>query len=147
MPRRCGILCADRVIVNKSARELLLLRGESVLRRYRVALGREPLGPKQIEGDGRTPEGAYRIDGRNPGSRFHLALHVSYPDEADRARAREMGAEPGGDIMIHGLRNGEDAASTRHPADWTEGCIAVTDDEIEEIWRIVPDGTPVEINP
>jgi len=120
----------------------LLLRGESVLRSYRVALGREPVGHKEREGDGRTPEGRYTIDLRNPKSRYHLALRISYPNEADRARAREMGVDPGGDIMIHGLKDG---LPREH--DWTQGCIAVTDGEMDEIWSLVPEGTPIVINP
>jgi murein L,D-transpeptidase YafK len=120
-----------------------LLAGESVLRSYRIALGREPAGHKRCEGDGRTPEGRYTIDRRNPNSRYHLSLHISYPNSADRERAQSQGLDPGGDIMIHGLKPGVD-----HPAsDWTEGCIAVTDAEMDEIWRMVADGTPVEILP
>jgi murein L,D-transpeptidase YafK len=140
--RRCGVFQVDRVVVHKSRREMLLLSGASVVRSYRVALGREPLGHKQQEGDGRTPEGRYTIDRRNPRSRYHLSLHISYPNEADSARAAAAGVPPGGDIMIHGLKPGVD-----HPADWTQGCIAVTDAEIEEIWDLVADGTPVEIHP
>ena len=140
---RCGVLRADLVLVNKKKREMVLLRGESVLRTYRIALGREPVGPKREEGDGRTPEGRYTIDWRNEKSRYHLSLHISYPDEADSARAQSRGLDPGGDIMIHGLKPGVD-----HPAsDWTQGCIAVTNMEIEEIWELVADGTPVEILP
>jgi murein L,D-transpeptidase YafK len=133
----------DRVIVNKAARELLLVSGEAVVRIYRVALGRNPVGHKQQQGDGRTPEGAYTICGRNPKSRFHLSLRISYPNNADRARAYPE--DPGGDIMIHGLRNGD--AACPHPEDWTEGCVAVTNAEMDEIWRLVPDGTAVQINP
>src|SRR5215475_4603754 len=103
---RCGILRADRVIVNKGKREMLLLRGESILRSYRIALGRDPVGHKEKEGDGRTPEGRYLIDRRNPKSRYYLALHISYPNQGDVARARELGLDPGGDIMIHGLKDG-----------------------------------------
>ena len=108
-----------------------------MVRTYRIALGRDPLGHKQREGDGRTPEGRYTIDRRNPNSKYHLALHISYPGPAD------LGADPGGDIMIHGLKPGVD-----HPAsDWTQGCIAVTDSEMDEIWEMVADGTPIEILP
>jgi murein L,D-transpeptidase YafK len=138
---RCGIVRADRIIVNKSRREMLLLRGESVLRTYRVALGPNPAGHKVQEGDGRTPEGRYTIDRRNPRSRYHLSLHISYPNEADIARARELGVPPGGDIMIHGLKDGQ-----QRETDWTQGCIAVTDTEMDEIWDLVPDGTVVEIH-
>jgi len=139
---RCGILRADRIVVNKSRREMLLLRGQSILRSYRVALGRDPVGHKQREGDGRTPEGDYTIDRRNPRSNYHLSLHISYPNTADRARAAGIGVDPGGDIMIHGLKNGE---PREH--DWTQGCIAVTNSEMDEIWSLVADGTPIRINP
>ncbi len=138
----------DRVVVNKGRRELLLLAGANVLRTYRVALGSDPLGHKLCEGDGRTPEGRYAIDRRNPQSAYHLALRISYPNQADRQRAEELGLDPGGDIMIHGLPNGVDAGQRGHPQrDWTRGCIAVTNAEIEEIWNLVAEGTPVEINP
>jgi murein L,D-transpeptidase YafK len=138
----------DRIIVNKARREMLLLYGESVLRTYRVALGGNPVGPKQQEGDGKTPEGRYTIDRRNPKSSYHLSLHISYPDDADRARACECGVDPGCDIMIHGLRNGEGAKGKAHlETDWTRGCIAVTDEEMDEIWDLVEDGTPIEIYP
>jgi murein L,D-transpeptidase YafK len=148
MPKYCGVVRVDRVIVNKARREMLLLRGESVLRSYRIALGRNPDGPKMEEGDCRTPEGRYIIDRRNPQSRFHLSLHISYPDETDRARALERGVDPGGDIMIHGLRNGEGHVGKAHlESDWTRGCIAVSDEEMDEIWELVGDGTPIEINP
>ena len=130
------------MVVNKARREMLLLRGESILRSYRVALGRDSAGHKEREGDGRTPEGPYVIDRRNPKSRYHLALHISYPNEADKARARELGVEPGGDIMIHGLKDGAPREN-----DWTLGCIAVTDEEMDEIWGLVSEGTPIVINP
>jgi len=139
---------ADQLIVNKSKRELLLLRSGRLLRSYKVALGRNPVGPKQHEGDGKTPEGAYTIIGRNAASAYHKSLRISYPSAVDRERARRQGAEPGGDIMIHGLPNGLGYMGRAHRLrDWTEGCIAVTDAEIEEIWRLVRDGTPVQINP
>jgi murein L,D-transpeptidase YafK len=139
---RCGVLRADQIVVNKSRREMLLLRGNVVLRSYRIALGREPVGHKQCEGDGRTPEGRYIIDRRNPKSKYHLALHISYPNTEDVDRARAAGVEPGGDIMIHGLKDGEPRAE-----DWTQGCIAVTNGEMDEIWGLVPDGTVIVIEP
>ena len=139
---RCGVLRADRIVVRKGRREMLLLRGESVLRQCRVALGRNPVGHKDREGDGRTPEGRYVIDRRNPNSRYHLSLRISYPNADDVARARAAGAEPGGDIMIHGLKDGE-----RREGDWTLGCIAVTDEEMDEIWGLVAEGTPIVIEP
>ena len=139
---------ADRVVVEKAARRLTLLRGDSPLKEYRVALGREPVGAKQVEGDRRTPEGRYTIDWRKLDSDYHLALHISYPNAQDSARARKRGESPGGSIMIHGLPNGLGWIGSAHRAtDWTDGCIAVTDAEIEEIWAAVPDGTPIEIRP
>jgi murein L,D-transpeptidase YafK len=139
---------ADLVVVDKAERRLALMRDGEVLKSYRVALGGDPRGHKQREGDGRTPEGRYAIDGRNPASSFHRALHVSYPDGQDRARAAASGDRPGGDIMIHGIRNGLGWLGPLHRlVDWTDGCIAVTDAEIREIWRAVPTGTPVEIRP
>jgi murein L,D-transpeptidase YafK len=131
----------DRVVVNKARREMLLLSGESVVRSYRVALGSDPVGHKQREGDGRTPEGRYTIDRRNPKSRYYLALHISYPNAAEVERARAAGVDPGGDIMIHGVKPGVDHPGT----DWTQGCIAVSDSEMDEIWDLVGDGTAVEI--
>lgn len=139
---------ADRVVVRKAERRLVLLRGERELTGYDIALGRNPEGPKQREGDGRTPEGLYRIDWRNPQSRYHLSLHVSYPEPADRARAADRGEDPGGMIMIHGLPNGLGAVGAIGLLrDWTEGCIAVTNEAIRDIWRRVADGTPIEILP
>jgi murein L,D-transpeptidase YafK len=137
---RCGVLRADLVVVSKKKREMVLLRGESVLRTYRIALGREPVGAKRAEGDGRTPEGRYTIDYRNAKSKCHLSLHISYPDAADVARAREAGVDAGGDIMIHGLQDG-----VRMEGDWTRGCIAVTDEEMDEIWGLVEEGTAIRI--
>jgi murein L,D-transpeptidase YafK len=140
-------LTADHIVVNKSKRELLLLRDGKVIRRYAIGLGQSPVGPKEREGDGKTPEGSYVISGRNPASAYHLSLRISYPNAADIERAGAAGVNPGGDIMIHGLPNGE-ATSREHGrmTDWTLGCIAVTNEEIEEIWRVVPDGTPILIN-
>ncbi len=138
----------DRVLVLKEDHKLVLLNGEKIVRVYTVALGGGGLLPKQQQGDRRTPEGLYEIDRRNRNSSFHLALHISYPNEADRERARRLGVSPGGDIMIHGITNGLGWLGVRHRfSDWTDGCIAVTDTEIEEIWSLVPDGTPVEIRP
>lgn len=139
---------ADRILVLKSERKLMLLSQGKVLREYRVALGFNPVGPKQQEGDGRTPEGLYVIDWRNPHSQFHLSLHVSYPTAEETARARKRGMKPGGMIMIHGLGpQAASLASVHTLTDWTNGCIAVNNQEIEEIWRLVPDGTPIEIRP
>src|SRR5262249_46984548 len=139
---------ADRVVVEKAARTLTLYRSGRLLRAYKVALGPNAEGPKEHEGDGRTPEGQYVIDSRKADSAFHRALHVSYPNEDDRRRARKLGVSPGGAIMIHGLPNGMGAVGKAHLLrDWTQGCIAVTNEEIEEIWRVVPNGTRVEIKP
>lgn len=137
---------ADRILIVKSRRTMTLYHGNQVLRSYNVALGGAPVGPKRVQGDHRTPEGSYIIDRENAHSQFHLALHISYPGAADRARARSLGASPGGDIMIHGLPNGYYDAQYRR-TDWTDGCVAVTNAEIEEIWRLVPLGTRVEIRP
>jgi len=137
---------ADLVVVDKAERRLTLYSNGIALRSYRVALGREPVGDKDREGDERTPEGRYVIDWRNPRSTFHRSLHISYPSAADVARANRGGWFPGGAIIIHGTRNGAEWLGRAHRlVDWTRGCIAVTNDEIEEIWRAVPDGTPIEI--
>ena len=139
---------ADRVVVEKSARKLTLWSHGRPLKTYRVCLGSNPTGPKQREGDGRTPEGLYRIEGRNAQSAYHLALRVSYPNESDRARARRLGVKPGGEIMIHGTPNRWRVVSGVFAyTDWTAGCIAVTNPEIEEIWKLVPNGTTVDIRP
>jgi murein L,D-transpeptidase YafK len=136
------------VLVLKGPRRLLLLRGDRVVRDYAVALGRSPEGPKRHRGDGRTPVGRYRIEGRVADSRFHRALRISYPNDADRAFAREAGVDPGGDVMIHGLPDGERWVGEAHRGfDWTNGCIGMTDDEMSEVWELVDDGTPIEIRP
>ena len=138
----------DRIVVEKLARKLSILREGKQLKIYRVALGRNPIGSKQQEGDMKTPEGIYQIDYRNPHSDYHLALHVSYPSEEDTTRAAESGVPPGFDIMIHGLPNGHGWIGAFHrQKDWTAGCIALTDAEIEEVWRATPDGTTIEIRP
>lgn len=136
----------DRIVVDKSERRMELMSAGAVIRSYLIALGAAPAGDKQQEGDGKTPEGRYVIEGRNPASAFHRSLKISYPDSADRAAAAERGVAPGGDIFIHGAPNGW-LLPGQPPGDWTRGCIAVTKSEIEEIWRLVPDGTTVEIKP
>ena len=139
---------ADRLVINKSARSLHVYSGDQLLKTYRVALGRNPKGQKTQDGDGRTPEGKYRIDWRKQDSAFHRALHISYPNAEDRKRARRLGVSPGGAIMIHGLPPGMAAIGAGHARrDWTEGCVAVTNAEIEELWRIVPNGTRIDIKP
>jgi murein L,D-transpeptidase YafK len=132
---------ADAIRVFKSARKMQLLRDGEVLRVYRISLGNAPVGHKRQQGDERTPEGNYRITYRNARSRFHLSLRVSYPNPADRERARKRGVDPGGDIMLHG------STPPGYTRDWTDGCIAVTNAQIEEIWRLVPVGTPIRIDP
>jgi len=127
---------------------MLLLRGDRVLRDYEIALGRSPSGPKRRHGDGRTPEGRYRLDSRSLRSRFHRSLHISYPNQQDLEFARRAGIAPGGSVMIHGLPSGGSWVGEEHRGfDWTNGCIGVTDDEMEEIWELVDDGTPIEIRP
>lgn len=139
---------ADLVVVHKSTRRMVVYAHGSALRAYVIALGRSPVGPKRHEGDHRTPEGRYIIDHHNPNSAFHRSLHVSYPSAADAARARAAGYAPGGEIMIHGMRHGGGWLGRLHLiADWTDGCIAVTDAEMDELYRIVPDGTPIVIQP
>ena len=139
---------ADFVRVEKGARRLSLYRLGRLLRQFPIALGFRPSGSKVCEGDGRTPEGRYRLDCRNPRSGYHLSMHVSYPDPQDRQRALEGGYDPGGAIMIHGLRNGLGWIGRAHRlCDWTRGCIALTNPEMEDIWQRVPDGTPIEIAP
>jgi len=127
---------------------MLLLRGDRILRDYPVALGRSPRGPKRRNGDGRTPEGRYVLDSRSQSSRFHRSIHISYPNQGDLEFARRAGIAPGGNVMIHGLPNGGSWVGEEHRGfDWTNGCIGVTDDEMEEIWELVDDGTPIEIRP
>lgn len=137
---------ADRVIVHKNDRRLELWRGEVLLKSYEISLGPTPTGHKQREGDGKTPEGTYVIDWRNPNSIAHLSLHISYPDDKDRARAARAGVPPGGNIMIHGILNGWGWLGQFHLLwDWTNGCIAVSDSEMREIWARVPNGAPITI--
>ena len=138
----------DRILIEKSTRRLMLISQGEVLKSYKIALGGNPIGPKERQGDDKTPEGTYVIDARNRDSRFHLSLHISYPNERDKKRAKELGASPGGDIMIHGIKNGFSRVGDAHTGvDWTKGCIAVTDQEIEEIDKLAPNGTIVEIRP
>lgn len=139
---------ADEVEIFKGERRMDLKRQGRVLRSYRVALGFAPERHKEQEGDGRTPEGGYSIDARNPRSAFHLSLRVSYPDAKDKVHAESLGVAPGGDIYIHGQPNGSRKLFVGHPhKDWTSGCVAVTDAEIREVWSLVPTGARVVINP
>jgi murein L,D-transpeptidase YafK len=141
-------LKADLVVVRKGARALELLRAGRVIRTFRIALGWDPTGPKRQEGDGRTPEGVYTLDWRNAHSSFYRSIHVSYPRAGDDLHAVRWGVSPGGLIMLHGLPNGLQADAIGHPeVDWTNGCIALTNEEIDEIWTRVEDGTTIIIYP
>jgi murein L,D-transpeptidase YafK len=141
-------LRADRVVVLKKERRLQLLSEGKVIKTYKVALGGDPVGPKIQQGDHKTPEGFYVLDERNPHSRFYKSIHISYPNVRDRAAARRDGVPSGGDVFVHGLPNGYGWLGASHRArDWTDGCIAVTNQEMDEIWLAVADGTPIEIRP
>lgn len=136
-------LIADYLLIDKSDRLLIAYRNGRPIRAYRgLQFGDAPMGHKRFEGDERTPEGLYTIDTRNPRSSYHLSLRISYPNQADRAFASQYGRSAGGDIFIHGQPTGRPG---RMRGDWTDGCIALTNAEIEELWQIVPDGTPIEI--
>jgi len=135
----------DLVLVDKAHRTLTLYGAGQPLKTYGgLQMGDAPLGPKHFEGDERTPEGRYVIDYRNPRSAYHLSLHISYPSASDRAFAARYSRSAGGEIFIHGQPNDYDG---RVEGDWTDGCIALSDAEIEELWRLIPDGTPIEIRP
>ena len=139
---------ADSVVVEKATRRLTLFFQGMPLKSYIVALGRNPVGDKVKIGDNRTPEGVFHIATRNATSKYYRSLRISYPDVAHQQRADAMGVSPGGDIMIHGLpKDYSDAGKDHRLNDWTNGCVALTNQEIEEIWRAVPDGTPVQIKP
>jgi lipoprotein-anchoring transpeptidase ErfK/SrfK len=139
---------ADSIVVEKGEHRMTLFAGGEAVGTYLVAIGKRSTGAKVQSGDFKTPEGLYHINGRNPNSRFHRALRVSYPNADDIARARALGVSTGGDIMIHGLPNGQGAVGSQHRSfDWTNGCVAVTNEEIEEIWNAVPVGTPIRIKP
>jgi murein L,D-transpeptidase YafK len=141
-------LHADRVVILKKERTLQLLSQGKVIKTYNVALGGDPMGAKTRQGDHKTPEGEYVLDSRNAHSQFYKSIHISYPSAHDRAAARKNGVSPGGDVFVHGLPNGYSWVGAGHRAkDWTDGCIAVTNQEIDEIWLAVADGTPIEIRP
>ncbi|WP_250657484.1 L,D-transpeptidase family protein [Alkalimarinus coralli] len=141
---------ADRVLVKKSERKLMLLKDGEAFRHYDIALGENPLGHKQFEGDEKTPEGSYILDWRNQNSKFYRSIHISYPNEQDQQFALAQGRDPGGMIMIHGRPN-----KSRDPVsawvldkmDWTDGCIAVKNEEMDEIWAAIDNGTPIDIHP
>lgn len=142
------VALADSIVIEKKAHRLTLFHMGQPIKRYRVALGGQPSGDKVSAGDRRTPEGIFAVESRNDASDFHLALRLNYPDVRHQARADSLGVSPGGDIMIHGLPAGRAKVGAQHRnADWTNGCIALTDEEIEELWLAVPVGTPVEIKP
>jgi murein L,D-transpeptidase YafK len=139
---------ADEVIVEKAARKLHLLKNGEPFRTFDIALGVVPVGDKEYEGDAKTPEGRYLLDMRNPNSDFFLSIHISYPNEADRRRARLQGVDPGGQIMIHGQPNEPTYSEAYYRSqDWTNGCIAVSNSDMIDIWLMTPDGTPIEIRP
>jgi murein L,D-transpeptidase YafK len=143
-----GLPKADRIVVVKHERKLMLMHAGKVLKTYSIALGTAPTGAKERQGDHRTPEGVYFLDSRNEHSQFHKAIHISYPSAEDRKRAARLGVSPGGDIFVHGLPNGYGFVGAAHRLhDWTDGCIAVTNSEIDEMWSLVPNGTPIEIKP
>ncbi len=139
---------ADRVIVLKRERKLVALQGDRILRVFRVALGRYANGPKRRQGDAKTPEGVYTLDYKLEDSAFYRAIHISYPNEHDLRQAQSQGVDPGGKIMIHGLPNKMSADRVGHPIiDWTQGCIAVTNREMDVLWQMIDPGTPIEIHP
>ena len=138
----------DKILIEKSAHTLTLMSGDQVLRTYKIALGRKPIGPKLRKNDHKTPEGEYKIDAKKEHSRFYRALHISYPNAQDTKRAQANGYDPGGDVEIHGIENGLGWIGRLHRSvNWTDGCVAVTDFEMDEIWNAVKVGTPVEIQP
>jgi murein L,D-transpeptidase YafK len=139
---------ADAVLVDKSEKRLYLMQDGSVLRSFPVTFGGEPRGHKQQQGDQRTPEGRYMLDYKNAGSRYFKSIHISYPNAQDRASAKKRGVDPGGDIMLHGQPNGWGWASpVLQLFTWTDGCIALSDRHMEEVWQAVDVGTPIEIRP
>ena len=141
-----AVVRIDRIRVDKSDHLMTVFAADRQVRSFKVALGRGGLAPKERQGDGRVPEGIYRIMDRNPQSAFHLSLRIGYPTPAQADAARSSGVDPGGDIMIHGLPNGRGWLKERHRlVDWTQGCVAVTNDEMDWLWQAVPDGTPIEI--
>ena len=141
-------LMVDSIAIHKAAREMLVFRKGILLKKYVIQLGANPTGAKQCFGDHKTPEGHYFINVRNPKSKFHKSLGISYPDTADIERAIKLGRSPGGDIMIHGLPNGEEKVGpARYRNDWTLGCIAIRNTEIDELFEHVEVGTPLMITP
>lgn len=143
-----GPRVVDKVLVVKSERKLHLQHRGETLKSYRISLGKQPVGAKQREGDLKTPEGFYWIDWRKPSDKYNLSMHISYPNARDLARAQQAGVPPGSMIMIHGTPLDEEYDEWFfHTLDWTEGCIAMKNDEMREVWDLVPDGTLIEIRP
>ena len=148
MYEQAAIQNVSKVVVRKGERRLYLMDGEDVVRSYRISLGDNPEGHKLYEGDERTPEGDYTLDWRNAESDFYKSIHISYPSERDRELASAWGLDPGGSIMIHGLpNNAGDMAFAYTGLDWTNGCIAVSNEAMDEIWQLVQNGTPIRIVP
>jgi murein L,D-transpeptidase YafK len=146
--RAAGFQPPDYLLVKKSERKLYLMQDEKPFRQYKIALGENPIGPKQRSGDSRTPEGRYVLDWRMESPKYYKSIHISYPNDQDIQSAKQRGVDPGDMIMIHGLPTGRDwRGLSIQDVDWTSGCIAVTNAEIDEIWRYVKDGTPIEIEP
>ena len=141
-----GSVMADKVLVFKGQRKLFLMRGDEVLKSYSISLGGNPVGPKVRQGDSKTPEGIYVLDRHNSKSQYHRSIHISYPSAEDVARAKKLGVPPGGDVFLHGQPH-EFSGTSQQLGDWTDGCIAVTNAEMDEIWRAVADGTSIEIRP
>ena len=138
----------DRVVVYKGDRRMVLLAAGKEIKTYRIALGADPVGAKTQRGDHRTPEGIYLLDAKNPHSHYYKAFHISYPNADDIESAKELGVSPGGDVMLHGLPDGYGWIGKKHRLhDWTDGCIAVTNQQMDELWRLVPVGTTIEIKP
>jgi len=143
-----GLEVSEYLLVKKSERKLYLMRNEKPFRQYKIALGKNPLGHKQHAGDNRTPEGRYVLDWRRISPKYHKSIHISYPDEQDIQSAKQRGVDPGNMIMIHGLPEGIDwKGLSIQNVDWTNGCIALTNEEIDEIWNLVKDGTLIKITP
>jgi len=138
----------DRILIEKSNRTLTLMDGEKIVKTYKVALGGQPVGAKDRQGDHKTPEGVYSVDAKKANSQFYKALHISYPNQTDREHARKLGVSPGGEVEIHGLGAKWGWIGAKHRlTDWTDGCVAVTNEEIDEIYPQIKVGTPVEIRP
>jgi murein L,D-transpeptidase YafK len=136
----------DKILVVKHERKLYLLHKENIIKSYRISLGRRAKGKKEFEGDGKTPEGVYYIDSKNPNSNYYKNLGISYPNEADKKNVEKAGRKAGGLIKIHGMKNGLSYIGKFHRFyDWTEGCIALTDKEMDEIYEVVEVGTEIEI--